>query len=403
MEERFSTQPAGLLLSKIGLLILFCCMLFAAWNGQIVITVILGLVMASAGFSKLFSRISLVNVTCQQILSEKRVFPGDRIELKLQLSNRKLLPLPWVQIDHQVPLGFFPEVFSVPENRPGYGFLSRIGALLWYSKITWKVELQCPKRGYFKIGPSRITSGDIFGFYPRTIDELTPEYVIVYPKIIPVESAKIPFLYPLGDSKALKRIFDDPTRIMGVRDYNPHDSLRRIHWKATARRQSLQVKVFEPTTSLDVALFLAVDGFAENGNPDDFELAISTTATIANHIMDAGNAVGLFVNTRLADSGQPARILPGSAPHQLVTMLEALAKTTRISHNPFQEFLNSERRSLPWGTTLVFIVYELSTQINTIVENLKDSGYKVLVYQVSTKNAAETGEGTAELIMTESQ
>jgi uncharacterized protein (DUF58 family) len=402
MEERLPAQPAGFILSKIGLLILFCCMLFAAWNGQIVITVILGLVMASAGFSKLFSRISLVNVSCHQILSEKRVFPGDRIELKLQLSNRKLLPLPWVQVDHQLPLGFAPDLLIFQENRPGYGFLRRTSALLWYSKITWKAELQCLKRGYFKVGPSKITSGDIFGFYPRSIDEPIPEYVIVYPKMISVDPAKIPFLYPIGDSRALKRLFDDPTRIMGVRDYSPHDSLRRIHWKATARRQSLQVKVFEPTTTLDVALFLEVDGFAENGKPDDFELAISTTATIARHILDAGNAAGLFVNTRLADSGQIARILPGSSPHQLVSMLEALAKTTRISHTPFQDFINNERKSLPWGTTLIFIIYEVSATMNSILENLKDSGYKVLVRQIKAKKSADASENAPTVITTES-
>ena len=389
MEERFSSQPAGFLLSKIGLIVLFCCMLLAAWNGQIVITIILGLVMASAGFSKLFSRLSLINVSCQQILSEKRVFPGERIELKLQLSNRKLLPLPWVQVDHQLPLGFAPDVFSIPENRPGYGFLSRAAALLWYSKITWKTELQCPKRGYFKIGPSRITSGDIFGFYPRTIDETSSDYVIVYPQIFPVEPGQIPFLYPIGDSRAEKRIFDDPTRIMGVRDYNPHDSLRRIHWKATARRQNLQVKVFEPTTTLDVALFLAVDGFADDGTPEDFEHAISTAASVAKRIMDEGNAVGLFVNTRLADSRQPARILPGSSSYQLVTMFEMLAKTTRISHIPFETFLNEERRNLPWGTTLIFIFYTISAAMDSILNNLKESGYKVLVYQISTKNSEE--------------
>jgi uncharacterized protein (DUF58 family) len=378
-------------------------MLLAAWFGHIIITVILGLVMASAGFSRLFSGLSLVNVTCQQILNETRVFPGERIELKLQLSNRKLLPLPWVQLDIPLPLGFSPDVVSVPENRPGYGFLSRAAALLWYSKITWKVELECPKRGYYKIGPSRITSGDIFGFYPRTLEETSPDYLIVYPKIFPVEPGNILFLYPIGDSRAEKRIFDDPTRIMGVRNYNPHDSLRRIHWKATARRQILQVKVFEPTTTLDAVIFLAVDGFAEEGTPDDFERAISMAASLANRFMEAGNAVGLFVNTRLADSQQAVKILPGSSIYQLAIMLEMLAKTTRITKSPFENFLNEERRNLPWGATLIFVLYEVSVTTDRIVENLKESGYRVLIYQINTKHTSRSSESVAEHLTSESQ
>ena len=40
-------------------------------------------------------------------------------------------------------------------------------------------------------------------------------------------------------------------RTVGVRDYRPGDSPRRLHWKATARApgQALQVKLFEPTTT----------------------------------------------------------------------------------------------------------------------------------------------------------
>ena len=40
----------------------------------------------------------------------------------------------------------------------------------------------------------------------------------------------------------------DPLRTVGVRDYHPEDSFRHLHWKATARAQQLQVRVFEPTT-----------------------------------------------------------------------------------------------------------------------------------------------------------
>ena len=85
--------------------------------------------------------------------------------------------------------------------------------------------------------------------------------MIVYPKIFPIAHLGIPSLHPLGETIAERRIFEDPIRVIGVRDYNPRDSRRHIHWKATARRQELQVKVFEPTTTLKVAIFLAIDSF----------------------------------------------------------------------------------------------------------------------------------------------
>ena len=395
MEERFPTQPTGLILGRVGLVAILAGLLVAAWNGQIVIVTVLGLALAAAGSARLWSRFSLASVSCRRLLSEQRAFPGEHIELKLELSNRKLLPLPWVQVHDELPVGFAADILPTTENRPGAGFLSKAAALLWYSKVSWRTRLSCPRRGYYTLGPTRIVSGDIFGFYPRSVTIPLPDHIIVYPKILAVGQLGIPSLYPLGNTKAAKRIFEDPTYVTGVRDYNSHDSLRRIHWKATARQQSLQVKVFEPTTTLDVAIFLAVDSFKRDSAHDPyFENGISIAASIAKYVIDKGSPAGLFVNTRLADSGQPASVLPGSTSHQLVIILEALAKVTRIPSGSLEHFVNRERSHLPWGTTIVFIVYELSESLNILFTNLKEAGYKLLVCQVNKQTMTDARDAT---------
>ena len=271
-----------------------------------------------------------------------------------------------------------------PCKRPGYGCLSKTTSLLWYTRASWQQRLYCDKRGYYTLGPITLTSGDIFGFYPRSAIEPELEHVIVYPKIYPIAQLGIPSLYPLGDVTAERRIFEDPTRVIGVRDYTPHDSLRHIHWKATARHQNLEVKVFEPTTTLKMALFLAIDTFKYDGiyHEDDLELAISTAASVANHAIEQGSQVGLFVNTRLSDSREAARIAPGSGVNQLVCMLETLAKVTVLDSYPFEEFLSSEVSRLLWGTSLVFLLSRPSQPLMGILTDLKEKGHRILVLQV---------------------
>lgn len=387
VEEHFSPKSVGYLLGRFGLLAILAGLLFAAWNGQIVIVILLALVLSAAGLAKLWSRLSLTGVHCQRQLSERRVFPGEYIELRLRVVNRKLLPLPWIQVDDEIPIRFSPDVSLAPGNRPGFGFLSKAAALLWYTGVSWRHRLVCNKRGYYTLGPIMVTSGDIFGFYPRSITEPLIDHIIVYPKIFPIAQLGIPSLYPLGETRAERRIFEDPTRVIGVRDYSPHDSLRHIHWKATARHQNLQVKVFEPTTTLKVALFLAVDSFEHGGayNEEDFELGISTAASIANYVTEQGSPVGLFANTRLADSGQSARIPPGSGTNQLVSILETLAKVTPLTSSPFEEFLQGERRGLPWGTTLIFILSRPSESLSGLLTGLRESGHKLLVFQIGNQ------------------
>lgn len=194
----------------------------------------------------------------------------------------------------------------------------------------------------------------------------------------------LPSLYPLGETRAKRRIFEDPTRTIGVREHVPSDGFRHIHWKASARHRNLQVKVFEPTTTLKVILFLAVDSFQHDGvsSEDDFELGISAVASVANHIVQQRSPVGLFVNTCLADSGQTVKILPGSGLNQLVNILEALAKAVLVPSSSFEEFLQEERSSLPWGATLVLVISKPSKPFEGLLASLKEAGYKLLVLQI---------------------
>ncbi len=396
MEKRSAFRPAGYLLGKFGLLVILAGLLLAAWNGQVVIVVLLGLALSAAGLSKLWSRFSLAGVSCQCLLNENRVFPGEHIELKLRLANRKLLPLPWIQLDYEIPFGFAADGSLAPGSRPGFGLISKSAALLWYTAASWKHYLYCNKRGYYMVGPVMLTSGDIFGFYPRSITESVIDHVIVYPRIFPMAQLGIPSLSPVGETTAERRIFEDPIRVIGVRDYTFHDSRRRIHWKASARHQSLQVKVFEPTTTLKVAIFLAVDSFKPQGgqahSEDDFELGISAAASIASYLTERRSAVGLFVNSRLADSGMPCRIPPGSSAGQLVEILEALAKVTLQASGPFEEFFQNGRIGLPWGTTLVFILSRPQPSITDMLISLKEMGHKLLVVQAGGREESEAAQ-----------
>ena len=75
-----------------------------------------------------------------------------------------------------------------------------------------------------------------------------PHFVLVYPKVVPLEGYDLASRRPIGEVLLTHRLFEDPTRIAGVRGYEPGDPLNRIHWKATARTGSLHSKIHEPST-----------------------------------------------------------------------------------------------------------------------------------------------------------
>jgi len=221
----------------------------------------------------------------------------------------------------------------------------------------------------------------MFGFYTTSFNVETGDHVIVYPKLFPLSSLDIPSLHPMGEAKATQRVSQDPTTTIGVRDYHPHDSLRNVHWTATARSQRLQAKVYESTTTLKVALFLDVESFIENGFlwEEDFELGISVAASIAYHVSERGSPFGLFVNTRLADSAEAVSIAPGGSRGQIAQILDALAKVTPTSSSPFESFFDAQRKRLHAGTTLLLVFARPPESLQGLLSHLKGAGHDILV------------------------
>ncbi|MBA7612245.1 hypothetical protein ES703_19481 [subsurface metagenome] len=117
-------------------------------------------------------------------------------------------------------------------------------------------------------------------------------------------------------------------------------------------------------------------------NEDAFELGISTAASIANYVVQQRSQVGLFANTLLPDSAQPVRIPAGGGPHQLISILEVLAKVVLAPNSSIEEFLQGEQGDLPWGATIVLIISRPSASLSELLASLSKTGHKPVVLQI---------------------
>jgi uncharacterized protein (DUF58 family) len=379
--EKETTRAAGHLLTAPGLAFLSAAFILAAWYSQTAILMLTGLFLSTAGLARLWNRLALAGVRSERNFTATRFFPGEPIECSLRLFNRKPLPLPWVQIECDLPAEI---ALLEPAGRPDAAPIRRAAALLWYRGITWKLRLTAGRRGYYSLGPLKLTSGDFLGLYSRSRPDGTATHLIVYPRIFPVDTRLIPSLHPMGEFPAPQRLFRDPTHTIGVREYLRSDSLKFIHWKATARRGDLQVKVLAATTAFKVTVFLDVDSFWSDGVlvEADFELGLSIAGSVAAVLCERGSPVGLFVNTCLADTGQPAALAPGAGRGRITEVLETLAKVTGRSSGPAAAFLDAQKFCLAAGTTLIFLVARPADGFADLLAGLKSTGFKVLMLLV---------------------
>ena len=143
---------------------------------------------------------------------------------------------------------------------------------------------------------------------------------------------------------------------MGVRDYHPEDSFRRVHWPATARVGELQVKVFQPTAAQVMVLCLNVSThqrYWEGVYPALLEHLLCVAARLILDGIQSGYRVGVISNGCLSNSDQPFRVPPGRSPDQLAHLLGALAGVTPVVVAPFERLLLREVPRIPYGSTLL--------------------------------------------------
>ena len=401
--RRISRKSFSMLIGNYWLIFSFIILVLGFVLHQVPLLLVALVFFFTGSIARLWERYCLARIEYGRKLSSNRAFFGDEIYLELSVANRKPLPLPWFQFEEEVPAeltypGDTVSRMDINEHNTvgssfNYGWFNRDArvnisnyiSLGWYNRIIRRYRILCDRRGLYPFGPTLLRSGDLFGIFTREAYITKLIYLTVYPKIVGVEQLGIPSRQLYGDIRTQSHIFEDPVMTMGIRDYQFGDSLKRVHWKATARRRKLQSKVFELTTTTDIAIFLDTRTTKPSvmGNvPELLELAIVTAASIANFTISSGFRTGMYVNQLKRFPDEPMRIPPGQHADQMMHMLDALAQVTHFEHTPISRLLQNESRNLAWGSTILVISPVPTDELLSTLYNLKRGGRKVVLISV---------------------
>jgi uncharacterized protein (DUF58 family) len=328
-----------------------------------------------------WKRLSLRHVKYERSFDKRCAFPGETFEMTIRVSNRKLLPLTWLEARDSIPTAMpLARGALMPTHDPAIGTLDNVLSLRWYERVSRRYSLECTRRGIYSLGPVHLRSGDLFTLFEAHETAEQGDRLVVYPRIWPLDELGVPSKEPFGESGAHRRCLEDPLRTAGVRAYYPEDSLRRIHWKATAHRGELQVRVFEPAATLCLVIVLNVATFAHHWQgsiPELLERAISVAASLATWAIGQKYKVGLAANGCLPLSDQPIRIPPGRAPGQLAAILESLAGVTGFATLSVQELIRRESPRLPWGATMVVVTGIVTKDLSAAILRMRDAGRRM--------------------------
>lgn len=183
--------------------------------------------------------------------------------------------------------------------------------------LTWEETL--PARGRQRLAGVRLTTRFPFGLFLKASRVMLDREVLVFPAVHPITPEAFEQLVGAGMSTVRRR--GRGHDLYNLRGYRGGDDPRHIHWRSSAKAQTLLVREMEAETTEDTRIVLAGTGGRDKAR---LEAALSEAASIAAHLVKAGAGVELV---------GPGCFVPlGRGPAQAGRILTALALYDPLAH-----------------------------------------------------------------------
>ncbi len=340
----------------------------------------LGLLMLCViGIAWLWARYCFARVSYRRSLSADRVYAGEQVELEVSLTNAKPLALPWVRVSDRLDIQFRVHDPDAEEHFGREWEIRRQLSVSWFERVRWRYVVDCPRRGYHRIGPAVLKSGDPFGFFVRDLELSETQGVLVYPRLLSMEEVPLSQRFPFEGTTRSRTALPDPMSPVGAREYREGDTWRQVHWRASAKLARLHSKVWMPTTEANVLLFLDLNSrqHVYGGiDVDAIEHAISAASTLAHRIHSARWGLGLYVNGIQPGARHRVRIGVARGDDAFAAVMEVLARVPPYPVMRFEQLLRMERHSIPWGVTVLAITAAPNQEIRDQISLYRRTGIR---------------------------
>jgi uncharacterized protein (DUF58 family) len=210
-------------------------------------------------------------------------------------------------------------------------------------------------RGRYRFDAVRAVFEDPFGL-ARAEQTLGAEStLLVYPRLVELERVFSELGVTMaGGHVVLRRTagFD----LHSVREYQQGESLRKVHWRTTARRGELMVKELEDMPHDEVAVLLDADGRAVVGQSFDVQVRAAGSILRANALRGRRSLLSIT-------SSPPETCQVGSIDGEWRTALELLAAAEPTGKDSLARFLERDASPALQAVELVVVTAALEPQL----------------------------------------
>jgi uncharacterized protein (DUF58 family) len=253
--------------------------------------------------------------------------------------------------------------------------------------------LRCEDWGGYVVGDFLLRSRDDFGLLVHEWSLERPHPLKVYPRGEALRRLLRPMETQTFAGNQVPRARGEGIEFADLREFVPGDRVRRINWRATARRGKPWVTETHPDRNSDVVIFLDTFLEARREEAGTLDLAVSAAASIVAHYLREKDRVGL-----VSFGGVTNWLTASSGLVQLYRVLDSLLDAEIYLSYAWKEIDHLPVRALPPDALVLALSPLLDERAVRALLDLRARGFDLTVIEISpVPFAPEPGRGLDEL------
>ena len=327
----------------------------------LLLSILILLVVAAAFIAVLWASATL---TVDGRLSGETVYRGDDVVLSLRVHHRGLFPVAPLLLELSDPSGNRERDIRL-KNMP--------------NKVqSMRLPIHAAHVGVFSVGLHSCTVEDLLGLVRKKVPfQKTSFELLVLPRTFDIEPLK---LAP-GDpgSELMARATEDLSAPSDVRNDQPGDAMKKIHWKLSLRKRELMVRKFDEPILQDVLILMDCSRPPSWGHPQ-------AEADLRDTLLETAASV---LTAQLSTDHQFRLPLLGSHPVDVVkTMglpiaMDYLSRVDFSETDRFERVLAIESSRLRKVGCVVIISARLNIPMVDIMIRIHRAGPNIRLYLVT--------------------
>jgi uncharacterized protein (DUF58 family) len=360
----------GIKVNKIFIASTFFSLLFAMLQGgllpYLLFYSLFFLLIISFSYIFIISKTLYVKVDAEQSYFSA----GDNTECITEINCTMTMPIPYVSVKSS----HSDEVVTLTMNEN-----------TWINK-----KINFHSRGIYDVGTVYLKAFDVLNIVSFHKKEDLNTKLKVYPKVHQINNLSG------GGKDVFINTFDktvsteDQFTIKDVRKYRNGDSLKKVHWKLSAKHNELYVKNADTISGEELILFMDMNknnySYDELGKAE--EAVVDISMSIINYMIQREMNLNIFINS---DSLTSYKV---SVKEDFNSLMELMVNMKSNGVLDLSTFMKEQCYKLPKVNKIVIVTATLTESLSNSLISYKKQGYNLSVFYYLKDVEAESYKST---------